>query len=349
MIEVITDSSTKTGVGRYALYLSMALSAELVSLRKDNRKLLEDYSGKIFNGFGTRGITSGYYLNEKFAEFAFRKCEIYLKKNSNGNMIVHYSNSGIRKFNLNLEEVVTVHDLIPLKNKNPDRIGKVKLHNFLSYRESKNILTISNVVMSELRTNGFNGNIQVIYNPVSQNFNKLTESKESIRKKLNLPPKKKLVLSVSTASRNKNLDIVEKTLKFLGEDFVLVRVGPGLSNSITYNNVSEEQLNMIYNACDVLLIPSSSEGFGFPVIEAFATGLPVVASDIDIFREITRGSAILCKIDPEALSHSILMAIDQSELYSMKGLETSNFYSFDNFRDKVRSYYSKTFGTTFED
>jgi glycosyltransferase involved in cell wall biosynthesis len=106
---------------------------------------------------------------------------------------------------------------------------------------------------------------------------------------------------------------------------------------------------MIYNACDVLLIPSSSEGFGFPVIEAFATGLPVVASDIEIFREITRDSAILSKIDPEELSHSVVNAIDQRETYSNKGLETAKYYSFDNFKNNVRSYYSKNFGINFNE
>lgn len=47
---------------------------------------------------------------------------------------------------------------------------------------SGNILTISNVVMNDLKKYGFKGNIQVIHHPVSQNFRKLSESKESIRK-----------------------------------------------------------------------------------------------------------------------------------------------------------------------
>lgn len=214
---------------------------------------------------------------------------------------------------------------------------------------SGNILTISNVVMNDLKKYGFKGNIQVIHHPVSQNFRKLSESKESIRKKLNLPINKKLILSVSTAALNKNLNVVQKTLKLLGNNYNLVRVGPELNDSINFQNIDEEQLNMIYNACDVLLIPSSSEGFGFPVIEAFATGLPVVASDIEIFREITRDSAILSKIDPEELSHSVVNAIDQREAYSNKGLETAKYYSFDNFKNNVRSYYSKNFGINFNE
>lgn len=348
-IRVITDTTTKTGLGKYAYYVSLALSTELISLRKDNKKKVTDYGGKIFNGFTTGGVTSGYYLNEKFPGFAFRKCASYIKKDSDSNTVVHYTNPGIRKFSLNAKELVTFHDLFPLKNTTNNRVDKIKVKNFLSYMDSSNALTISNVVKKDLKTFGYEGNIQVIYHPVSQNFFKIEEPKESIRKRLHLPLNKKLILSVSTASVNKNLDVVEKTLKLLGENYNLVRVGPALPGSITFTNVSEDELNMIYNACDVLLIPSSSEGFGFPVIEAFATGLPVVASDIEIFKEITKGSAILSKIEPTELSHSISKAIDQTDKYSTSGLEIAKYYSFEKFRSNMRNYYSRTFGISFND
>ena len=41
------------------------------------------------------------------------------------------------------------------------------------------------------------------------------------------------------------------------------------------------------------------EGFGYPVVEAFKTGLPVVSSNIDIIREVSSGAAVL--VDPEKL------------------------------------------------
>jgi glycosyltransferase involved in cell wall biosynthesis len=55
--------------------------------------------------------------------------------------------------------------------------------------------------------------------------------------------------------------------------------------------VDRDVLRAVYARCAVLLMPSDREGFGLPVIEAFAAGRPAVISDIPALREVSGGMA----------------------------------------------------------
>lgn len=57
-------------------------------------------------------------------------------------------------------------------------------------------------------------------------------------------------------------------------------------NVIEADGLSTPGLRRLMAGARALLMPSFGEGFGLPVAEALATGLPVIASDLDVFREI---------------------------------------------------------------
>lgn len=55
--------------------------------------------------------------------------------------------------------------------------------------------------------------------------------------------------------------------------------------------LDSDVLHAVYERCRVLLLPSDREGFGLPVLEAFAVGRPAVVSDIPALREVSGGLA----------------------------------------------------------
>jgi glycosyltransferase involved in cell wall biosynthesis len=56
-------------------------------------------------------------------------------------------------------------------------------------------------------------------------------------------------------------------------------------------------LASVYRRSALVLLPSEREGFGLPVLEALACGTPIVASDIDVLREVGGPAAMYCATD----------------------------------------------------
>jgi len=69
--------------------------------------------------------------------------------------------------------------------------------------------------------------------------------------------------------------------------------GPDFS---LHHGLEDEQLNRLYNLFDVMALPSTGEGFGLPILESFAAGVPVVATDYSACTELVRGRGELVKI-----------------------------------------------------
>jgi glycosyltransferase involved in cell wall biosynthesis len=80
--------------------------------------------------------------------------------------------------------------------------------------------------------------------------------------------------------------------------------------------IQHEALNDTYHGNDIFIFPSMSETFGFPLVEAMASGLPVIASDTLTNREICGPAALYYPpFDAEALTARILQLRARPELY----------------------------------
>jgi glycosyltransferase involved in cell wall biosynthesis len=73
--------------------------------------------------------------------------------------------------------------------------------------------------------------------------------------------------------------------------------------------VEPRRLPALYQLATVLAFPSLDEGFGLPVLEAFAAGTPVVASDVGAISEVAGDAAVLVPVDDTAALASALQAV----------------------------------------
>lgn len=69
---------------------------------------------------------------------------------------------------------------------------------------------------------------------------------------------------------------------------------------IRLGSIRTNELSAIYQLATVLLAPSYYEGFGLPVVEAFASGCPVITTDRGSLKEIAAGAALI--VDPDDVS-----------------------------------------------
>lgn len=339
VVTYITVDSTKTGVGKYAkdLYTLMMPQSKIVQFIFDH-KYADNFYKHPYIGYNTP------VLNYMFSQLAFKEGIDLINDSTD---VIHITSQTMKPVFSNPNSVVTIHDAIAFNKKMYNVHGIQKIKKFLmkhylrEYLTYNNIITVSDHVKNQLTTklNAKEEKITVIPPYISSNFFHL-EKKEPLLKELGLPLNKKLILSISSDDPRKNLPMVGRIMENLDDTYQLVRIGSKIGNSITFNNVDDITINKIYNACDVLLFPTLEEGFGYPVVEAFKTGLPVISSDIDIIREVANGAALL--VNPEEMKENvegILRIMDNREYYIRKGYERAKCYSGAVIKKKLTSYY----------
>lgn len=134
--------------------------------------------------------------------------------------------------------------------------------------------------------------IRVVPNPVNDVF----QFKTSVFNK-----NKPRILLLGTKS-NKNLERTFKALEGINCEVMLIgkltKHQDLLSKKLNLNltskfDLSLEQVVVAYQNCDILCFASTYEGFGMPIIEAQATGRPVLTSNLGAMKEVAGDSALL--------------------------------------------------------
>jgi len=229
-----------------------------------------------------------------------------------------------------LPTVVTIHDLIPMVLPEYRGSALVRLYTALVAAAAPHaslILADSEAsrqdILQHLNVSG--EKVRTVYLAPAPHYQPAETWQQlvDIKKKYNLP--ESFVLYLGGYDTRKNVRALLHAYTWvsatLGDDYPLVLVGKlpqkdtrffpdplciarklGIEESIiTPGWIAEEDLPLLYCAATVFAYPSRYEGFGLPVLEAMASGAPVVTSNAASIPELAGDAAF--QIDPDDTKH----------------------------------------------
>lgn len=140
-----------------------------------------------------------------------------------------------------------------------------------------------------------------------------------------------MILSVGVIQNRKNTLNMLRALKMLPADYQLVLCGgDGYGSEAIHDFIRTEslgdrvkvlgfvvdaQLTRLYQAATVFLFPSLEEGFGIPILEAMAGGVPVVTSNVSSMPEVGGEAALYVDpYDPADIARKVVQAVEDSAL-----------------------------------
>ena len=258
--------------------------------------------------------------------------------------------------------VVVVHDAIAEQHPKlifPGFRSRLfwKLKSWLALRRANRIVTVSEDARAQLAAvfRRPASAIEVISEGPDPCFRPVgvTRDGPAILEKFRLPADVPLILYVGGISPHKNLQGLLRALALAAAaPWHLVLVGDyakdsffgcysevlalarslGLADRVTFTGyVSDPDLVVLCNLATMLVLPSLSEGFGLPVIEAMACGLPVAASNRNSLPEIVGDAGLLFDpLVPAEIADAIARLLGDAALRSRlraKGLERAERFS----------------------
>jgi glycosyltransferase involved in cell wall biosynthesis len=238
----------------------------------------------------------------------------------NGLDVIHWTDF-IPPFHYRRPSVITVHDLHFLLYPHFLTRDSARYYGLIdrAVRRANHIIAVSEATKQDLiRLTGTpNNKISVIYEAAESIYFPVQdqEALEHIRTQYHLSDK--YILFVGTIEPRKNLktlirafDILLKNYKpqvnlaivgkpgWLYEDVYQLVEELSLHDTVKFlGHVPTADLPLLYNASQMLILPSFYEGFGLPPLEAMSCGIPVVVSDTSAMPEVVGDAAL--RVDPE--------------------------------------------------
>jgi len=264
------------------------------------------------------------------------------------------------------KRVVTVHDLFFLKH--PEMVEGEVRRDYVALvrdhvRRADGVLCVSEYTASEARRllDLPEDKIAVTPHGVDPVYRQTPpdEQVEETLRRLRLP--RGGLLYVGSAEKRKNLVTLVMAYMTLarrrhlpplvlagpGSDWAQAgsRVGPQI---VATGYLEKADVRSLMAASSMLVLPSLEEGFGLPVVEAMAAGLPVVCSGGSALAEVAGDAACLvAPHDVNGLAHAVDRLLDDTGLASemrRRGLERSLRFDWNDTAAGTLAFYRKVLG-----
>ena len=350
-----------TGIGRYTYHLLKSLSEidNQNSYLLYARKGIFNHNRKITN-FGAKNFFLRIDRFHKGLEKTVGKIDIY-----------HSPSPDTVNINHGVKIVVTVHDLIfktfpqGHTQKTIEETEK-QFENFIN--KASKIICCSKSTMHDLQKyfHVKDEKVSLVYQGVDKNVFYIIGKEEERQAEHTLRSKgirDPFILFVGTIEPRKNLENllyafekIKAKQMFNGKLVVIGMQGwmsegiEGLIRKLELEDdvlflgyLPDEELRYFYNKAEVFIFPSFYEGFGFPIVEAFSCGTPVITSNISSCPEVAQDAALM--VDPhnfEDIAQAIARIVHDPKLkreLREKGLKRAGDFSFHNTARKTLEVY----------
>ncbi len=234
------------------------------------------------------------------------------------------------------QEIVTVFDIFPITGENystPDFRKKFSELLLQAVGRATRVITASHATESLLisRAQVPPEKIRVIPLGVDPPAVVLTPAERLRERARILGGEGEMVLSVGVIQTRKNTLNMLKALKTLPAKYKLVLAGGNGYGSEAIHEfiraeslgervrllgfIDDAQLAHLYQAASVFLFPSLEEGFGIPVLEAMAGGMPIVTSNVSSMPEVGGEAALYVDpYNPADIAQKVVRAVEDSGL-----------------------------------
>ena len=245
------------------------------------------------------------------------------------------------------------------------------LLNKLSWKECIKVLKQVDLVTTPtktaaelLKSNGFNKEIIPVSNGIDLNrFNPKNDG-AYLKQKYEIPPDKSIILYAGRLDKEKKVETILEALPFIlkTKDIHLVLAGKGnkkedlenltkklkIQQTVTFTGyISDEDLKNIYCIADIFVIASIAELQSIVTMEAMASGLPIIATNVMALPELVHDGEngyLFQDGDSKTLAEEVLKILSDKNLQiqmSKKSLEIIQAHDINKIVSKFESLYKE--------